>query len=550
MEFWFQSESGHAYRELAALHRSNADRTYVRHVAEPDGRIGIVRGSSIPLYSDAKVSMNTPHHLAVWYESGTDTTYLMIDGVVQQDTYSGNLLAVNDPKVYVGAYQYGSSVKKRFLGELDEVALYAGAVDASTFSGRFSESVIDVTYGFTYDANGNRTVGDDGSTITDLTYQPFSNRLAAIDGVALQHDTAGNRTADLGGTRTFSYNDAGRLSEVFSSGVSIASYAHNALGQRTTKTIGAGTTVYLYDLFGHLIAEHDQNGGHIRDYVWLDDTPIAQIDQGEVFSYLHFDHLGTPRLATNDNQTIVWRWDSDAFGTTAANEDPDGDIVATTINLRFPGQYYDQETGLHYNYFRTYDPSTGRYLESDPIGLQGGLNTYGYAAGNPLLYIDPYGLDFFDPVFGAIYWATDGWSPAQSTVDFSAGLGDALLLGQGQWLRDLAGVDGGVNKCSDAYDYGSYAAFAAGGSRLAYAGLAKGGSLLASSGAQASAFRQSLKTFFRGGFGRNWRPPNLTGKTDAQLHASAGKTNFGINAYGAGVATAAAAGAAECGCEQ
>ena len=392
MEFWFQSESESAYRELAALHNSNADRTYVRHVAEPDGRIGIVRGSSIPLYSDAKVSMNTPHHLAVWYESGTDTTYLMIDGVVQQDTYSGNLLAVNDPKVYVGAYQYGSSVKKRFLGELDEVALYAGAVDASTFSGRFSESVIGVTYGFTYDANGNRTVGDDGSTITDLTYQPFSNRLAAIDGVALQHDTAGNRTADLGGMRTFSYNDAGRLSEVFSNGVSIASYAHNALGQRTTKTIGAGNTVYLYDLFGHLIAEHDQNGSHIRDYVWLDDIPIAQIDQGEVFSYLHFDHLSTPRLATNDNQTIVWRWDSDAFGTTAANEDPDGDMIATTINLRFPGQYYDQETGLHYNYFRTYDPSTGRYLESDPIGLDGGLNMYSYVENNPLMWIDPLGL--------------------------------------------------------------------------------------------------------------------------------------------------------------
>jgi RHS repeat-associated protein len=88
----------------------------------------------------------------------------------------------------------------------------------------------------------------------------------------------------------------------------------------------------------------------------------------------------------------VWRWDSEPFGTSPANEDPDGDGRRVTYNLRFPGQYFDAETGLHQNYFRDYEPAVGRYTTSDPIGLEGGLNTYAYVSANPLLFSDPLGL--------------------------------------------------------------------------------------------------------------------------------------------------------------
>jgi len=123
--------------------------------------------------------------------------------------------------------------------------------------------------------------------------------------------------------------------------------------------------------------------------------PVAQIDQtinGDVITYIHTDHLNTPRRGTDINGITVWAWQGTAFGSFSANEDPDNDGTNTTINLRFPGQVYDQETKLHYNYFRYYDPSTGRYITSDPIGLKGGLNTYGYVGGNPGRWVDPWGL--------------------------------------------------------------------------------------------------------------------------------------------------------------
>ena len=108
--------------------------------------------------------------------------------------------------------------------------------------------------------------------------------------------------------------------------------------------------------------------------------------------YIHNDHLGTPKVLTNEAGQPVWRALADPFGKATVDEDVDGDGQNVVMNFRFPGQYYDAESGLHYNYFRTYDPETGRYITSDPIGLLGGVNTYGYVGGNPLFWTDPLGL--------------------------------------------------------------------------------------------------------------------------------------------------------------
>ena len=110
--------------------------------------------------------------------------------------------------------------------------------------------------------------------------------------------------------------------------------------------------------------------------------------------YVHTDHLNTPRLATNEQGTTVWRNlpTNEPFGNSPVEEDPDGDSTTTTLNPRFPGQYADKETNTHYNYFRDYDPSTGRYVQSDPIGLMGGVNTYSYVGNSPLHHTDELGL--------------------------------------------------------------------------------------------------------------------------------------------------------------
>lgn len=134
-------------------------------------------------------------------------------------------------------------------------------------------------------------------------------------------------------------------------------------------------------------------GKFVADAVRWVEIPEPVTLWNETTHFVHFDHLGTPRRVTDQNQTVVWRWDSTPFGVSQPDEDPDGNSEAFTLNLRFPGQYYDSESGLHYNYFRTYDPGIGRYIESDPIGLLGGLNAFEYAKSDPVHFFDSRGLD-------------------------------------------------------------------------------------------------------------------------------------------------------------
>jgi RHS repeat-associated protein len=144
-------------------------------------------------------------------------------------------------------------------------------------------------------------------------------------------------------------------------------------------------------LSGYTFAPPSRSYSNVTASVTGQDFSATPGTGAAVISYIHADHLNSPRLITNQAGQAVWRWEqSDPFGGNVPNENPSG-LGAFTCNLRLPGQYFDNETNLHYNYFRDYDPGIGRYVQSDPIGLAGGINTYSYVGNNPLSFTDPTG---------------------------------------------------------------------------------------------------------------------------------------------------------------
>jgi RHS repeat-associated protein len=174
-------------------------------------------------------------------------------------------------------------------------------------------------------------------------------------------------------------------------GATTAYYTYNGNGQRVKKSVSGSTTIFHYSLNGQIIAESDSAGTITAEYVYLNNQPLAKIEGANTY-YYHNDHLGTPQKMTDSSGTVVWSADYKPFGEATIT------VSTITSNLRFPGQYYDAETGLHQNGFRTYNPPRGGYNEADPIGLtprgaQGGLNPlFVYVYNNPNKYYDPTGL--------------------------------------------------------------------------------------------------------------------------------------------------------------
>lgn len=238
---------------------------------------------------------------------------------------------------------------------------------------------------YSYDLTDNRLTKVVGSATTSTTVSAANNKISAVGSASYAYDLAGNITGD--GTNTYTWNAAGQLDTVKVGTTTVGTYSYDYLGRRAKKVAGATTTYYAYGPNGLLYGEYSSTGTLVKEYVYLSDAPLAQIATGspEVLTYLHTDHLGTPRYATNTAGTSVWSWTNDAFGISV----PTGTV---TVNLRMPGQFYDAESGNFYNWNRYYNPNIGRYISSDPIGQVGGLNLFSYGGQNPVMNLDVYGL--------------------------------------------------------------------------------------------------------------------------------------------------------------
>jgi RHS repeat-associated protein len=321
---------------------------------------------------------------------------------------------------------------------------------------------------FTYNPTGDRlTKTVAGQATLNYGYQTGSHRLTAVGSTSRLPDANGNTTAmidPLGNLIGLGYDDRNLLTTVTSGSSTIGSYQYNGQGVRVWRTItypvvGQAATVYDPTGTGNLYGEYFATD--YREYVYLDGIPVAAATdagrQAPSMTYLYADQLGTVRAVAATDGTInyQWPWLNNAFGELP----PSG---TANYYTRFPGQYYDVETGLHYNVNRYYDPSTGRYIQSDPIGLAGGISTYAYVRNSPLSYVDPTGLAVGDKYTtidrAGIAAVTDvlvvsvtqnreyagviykNWDGTYSYTEANPGTETYSYPGDAPWLHDEAGI--------------------------------------------------------------------------------------------------------------
>lgn len=230
---------------------------------------------------------------------------------------------------------------------------------------------------YQYDADGNRIAQTVNGTSMNIIFEGGSNRMINAGGVTFAYDAMGNSNIANGISR-WQFDPFNRMTTAFGN-----TYYIDPQGQRLMKTAGATTTYFAPDEDNHLIAEND--AGMWVDYLWLNGRLIGRIHGGQVQD-IHVDQLGRPEAMTDANQTVIWRAMNFPFTRAVATNN------VVPLNIGFPGQYFDAELSLWNNGYRDYFDWVGRYLESDPIGLGGGINTYAYVGANPTSQADPFGL--------------------------------------------------------------------------------------------------------------------------------------------------------------
>ncbi|WP_104025797.1 RHS repeat-associated core domain-containing protein [Vibrio hyugaensis] len=228
---------------------------------------------------------------------------------------------------------------------------------------------------YVYDSFGN---------FNDESVQREHDRLIEYHGIRYDYDELGNRTSSQGNglEQHCAYDAKGQLISVESEG-HLCQFEYDALGRRTKKISENGTTEFIWQ-GSYLIGEYSRSGYRWYLYQPSSFIPLAVIENGDCY-FFQCNQIGTPERLVDSKGQVVWQAAYDTFGFAHV------EIETVKNNLRLQGQYFDIETGLHYNLARYYDPQIGRFIQPDPLGLLGGTNHYQFAP-NPVSWVDPLGL--------------------------------------------------------------------------------------------------------------------------------------------------------------
>lgn len=373
---------------LASITTPNG--TFIAYVRNSNGQVSTVTATP------AGGTTATIADYITYRSFGPVTSYTLGNGqaVVRTFDANGQISDISSPA-------FSLHVRRDAAGNIVALGNAAGVAQSTeTYDYDPLYRLVDVKDGtgaaietYTYNKTGDRLSKTAPGLLTGIYgYKSGTHQLIGVGTTTREIDARGNTTANVMvcSTLGFGYNERNRLTVVQRDGTTVGSYVLNHLGQRVMKTAGGNIYRFDYTEAGQLLSE--STTGVSRDYVWLDDLPLGIVDrQGAATSaaYVVADALQTPRAVTDASGATLWAWDyvSNPFGEKAP--------ISTSryaLNLRFPGQYFDAESGLNYNVNRDYETATGRYIQSDPIGLLGGVGTFGYAFSSPHNIIDPLGL--------------------------------------------------------------------------------------------------------------------------------------------------------------